>query len=73
MVDFRGNCHCHDRHVTATMNVSDRSVPFRSKKGNDQLLHDVNGKLQEYLGSADHRSRMAKYGITKTEIDGVIG
>jgi len=46
---------------------------FSFKKGNDQLLHDVNRKLQAYLGSADHRSRMAKYGITKTEIDGVIG
>jgi polar amino acid transport system substrate-binding protein len=46
---------------------------FSFNMGNDRLLHDVNRKLRKYLGSADHRSRMAKYGITETEIDGVIG
>ncbi|WP_250626721.1 transporter substrate-binding domain-containing protein [Pinirhizobacter soli] len=46
---------------------------FSFRIGNDRLLHDVNRKLSEYLGSADHRSRMAKYGIMKTEIDSVIG
>ncbi len=37
--------------------------------GNQALLQAVNGQLRRYLGSADHRARMAKFGITATEID----
>lgn len=46
---------------------------FSFRMGNDRLLHDVNRVLSDYLGSADHRSRMARYGITESEIDSVIG
>lgn len=45
---------------------------FSFSKNNPDLLQAVNAQLREYLGSADHRERMSKYGITKTEIDGVI-
>jgi polar amino acid transport system substrate-binding protein len=31
----------------------------------------VNEQLQKYLGSADHRARMARYGLTRTELDSV--
>jgi polar amino acid transport system substrate-binding protein len=29
-------------------------------------------QLRAYLGSADHRARMARFGITRTEIDPVL-
>jgi len=45
---------------------------FSFNKSNHDLLRAVNAQLREYLGSADHRTRMAKYGITQTEIDSVI-
>jgi polar amino acid transport system substrate-binding protein len=32
----------------------------------------MNEELRHYIGSADHRARMAKYGFTRTQIDGVI-
>jgi hypothetical protein len=32
----------------------------------------VNAQLYKYLGSADHRIQMAKYGIADTEIDSVL-
>jgi polar amino acid transport system substrate-binding protein len=72
-------------HVIANANPKFEAVPFmRSKdvntpvgafsfsKSNYDLLQAVNAQLREYLGSADHRTRMAKYGITQTEIDGVV-
>lgn len=37
--------------------------------GNHTLLQAVNEQLRRYLGTADHRARMARYGITATEID----
>lgn len=46
---------------------------FSFSKGNHTLLQAVNEQLRQYLGSADHRARMAKYGLMETEIDSVIG
>lgn len=45
---------------------------FSFSKTNQSLLQAVNEQLRGYLGSADHRARVAKYGITATEIDGVV-
>ncbi|HTD05822.1 transporter substrate-binding domain-containing protein [Undibacterium sp.] len=45
---------------------------FSFSKSNHGLLQVVNEQLREYLGSADHRTRMAKYGIAQTEIDNII-
>lgn len=45
---------------------------FSFNKNNQDLLRAVNAQLRQYLGSADHRARMAKYDITASEIDGVI-
>jgi polar amino acid transport system substrate-binding protein len=45
---------------------------FSFAKGHADLLQAVNAQLARYLGSADHRARMAKYGFTATEIDGVV-
>ncbi|PCE22952.1 amino acid ABC transporter substrate-binding protein [Paraburkholderia acidicola] len=45
---------------------------FSFSKDNHSLLQAVNAQLRDYLGAADHRARMAKYGITHTEIDGVV-
>ncbi len=45
---------------------------FSFSKNNTRLLDAVNRALRRYLGSADHRARMAKYGFTSTEIDGVL-
>ena len=42
---------------------------FSFNKGNDRLRDAVNEQLRSYLGSADHRTRMAKYGLTDKEID----
>ncbi|HVV05949.1 MAG TPA: transporter substrate-binding domain-containing protein, partial [Puia sp.] len=45
---------------------------FSFSKSNHTLLQAMNTQLYQYIGSADHRARMAKYGITKTEIDSVV-
>lgn len=45
---------------------------FSFSQGNHALLRAVNEQLHGYLGSADHRARMAKYGFTDREIDGVV-
>jgi polar amino acid transport system substrate-binding protein len=45
---------------------------FSFSKDNRYLLEAVNEQLRRYLGSADHRTRMAKYGITQVEIDGAL-
>ncbi|WKL50114.1 transporter substrate-binding domain-containing protein [Flavobacterium pectinovorum] len=45
---------------------------FSFSKENNELLQAVNEQLRKYLGSNDHRTRMAKYGITETEIDEVV-
>ncbi|MCU1414610.1 MAG: amino acid transporter substrate-binding protein [Microbacteriaceae bacterium] len=36
------------------------------------LLTDVNEGLRRYLGSDDHRARMAEFGLTGEEIDGAL-
>ena len=38
---------------------------FSFSKNNHALLQAVNEQLRNYLGSADHRARMAKYGLTR--------
>lgn len=45
---------------------------FSFSKNNPGLLRAVNEQLRHYIGSDDHRARMAKYGFTRTEIDGVV-
>lgn len=46
---------------------------FSFAKSNHDLRKAVNGRLRQYLGTPDHRARIAKYGFTQAEIDGVIG
>jgi polar amino acid transport system substrate-binding protein len=36
------------------------------------LIDDVNRALGRYLGSDDHRARMAAYGLTRSELDGAL-
>jgi polar amino acid transport system substrate-binding protein len=53
---------------------NERGAPvgaFSFNRSNHDLLQAVNAQLRKYLGSADHRARMAKYGLTETELDGV--
>lgn len=45
---------------------------FSFSQNNSHLLDAVNRELRRYLGSADHRARMSKYGFTSAEIDGVL-
>jgi len=45
---------------------------FSFGKNNLRLVDAVNQELRRYLGSSDHRTRMAKYGFTSAEIDGVL-
>jgi polar amino acid transport system substrate-binding protein len=45
---------------------------FSFNKENRDLVQAVNKQLRAYLGTADHRARMAKYGIGASEIDGVV-
>ena len=45
---------------------------FSFAKDNTRLLNAVNQELRRYLGSVDHRARMATYGFTATELDGVL-
>lgn len=45
---------------------------FSFSKSNPGLLQAVNTELRRYLGTSDHRARVAKYGFTSAEIDGVI-
>ncbi|WP_259067789.1 transporter substrate-binding domain-containing protein [Mucilaginibacter sp. X4EP1] len=72
-------------HLTADTNPKLEAVPFKNNKdgkapvgafsfskNNHHLLQAVNAQLHKYLGSADHRTRMAKYRITQTEIDSVV-
>ncbi len=44
---------------------------FSFNKSNHALLQAVNEQLRKYLGSEDHRARMAKYGLTTSELDSV--
>ena len=45
---------------------------FSVATDNQTLLRRMNAQLSKYLGSGDHRSRMARYGITRAEIDGAL-
>ena len=45
---------------------------FSFSRSNTRLLDAVNQALRRYVGSADHRARMAQYGLTSAEIDGVV-
>lgn len=54
------------------MNGRKRTPPlgaFSFNRGNAGLLEAVNQRLRSYLGSPDHRARMAKFGLTDREID----
>ena len=66
----------HNELAAIALTVGTDSVTpvgaYSFSKKNEQLLSAVNGQLQKYLGSADHIQRMAKYGITRAEIDGAI-
>jgi polar amino acid transport system substrate-binding protein len=48
------------------------SGAFSFRKDNIELLGAVNTALRNYLGTGDHRSRVAVYGIGAAEIDGAI-
>jgi polar amino acid transport system substrate-binding protein len=54
---------------------SARSSPvgaFSFSKDNAVLINTVNMELRRYIGTADHRARMSKYGFATSEIDGVL-
>lgn len=53
----------------------DELVPvggYSFNKKNRGLIEAVDQQLQLYLGSADHRTRMAKHGLASAEIDSVV-
>ena len=45
---------------------------FSFSQHNTRLLEAVNRQLRCYLGSDDHRARVAKDGFTSAEIDGAL-
>jgi polar amino acid transport system substrate-binding protein len=45
---------------------------FSFAPASTKLIRDVDDALRQYLGSADHRARMAEYGLTREEIDGAL-
>jgi polar amino acid transport system substrate-binding protein len=64
----------HDR-VAAVAHAVGESAPLGafSFSKNETVLRDaVSAELRRYLGSVDHRQRMAKYGFTNGEIDPVL-
>ncbi|PQV55064.1 transporter substrate-binding domain-containing protein [Paraburkholderia sp. BL21I4N1] len=42
---------------------------FSFNRSNGDLIHAVNEQLRRYLGSSEHRARMARFGLTAKEID----
>ncbi|MGF6759412.1 transporter substrate-binding domain-containing protein [Paraburkholderia sp. GAS42] len=48
------------------------SGAFSFNKSSGDLLNAVNRQLRLYLGSPDHRARMANFGLTHKEIDPVV-
>lgn len=61
--------------AVAIKNSEDRKAPvgaFSFNKNNQALLEAVNAQLRVYIGTDDHRNRMAKYGIMNSEIDSVV-
>lgn len=61
-------CSRPSRTTPAKM-ASNVSRWAHSHKSNGHLLNAVNEQLRSYLGSADHRTRMSKFGLTHNEID----
>jgi polar amino acid transport system substrate-binding protein len=58
----------HDRGASE----QHRNLPvgaFSFNRRNSDLLNAVNERLGSYLGSSDHRARMARFGLTHNEID----
>jgi polar amino acid transport system substrate-binding protein len=56
-------------------NIDGYSTPkgaFSFKQDSHELLAAFNRQLRIYLGSADHRRRMSRYGLTESEIDPVV-
>ena len=54
----------------------DKQAPvgaFSFGKGNRALVDAVNRQLRVYLGSAEHRRCMARFGLSEREIDPVLG
>ncbi|MGB4058817.1 MAG: transporter substrate-binding domain-containing protein [Burkholderiaceae bacterium] len=45
---------------------------FSFASGNHSLQQAVNNQLRSYLGSPEHRTVVARFGITSTEIDAVL-
>jgi len=45
---------------------------YSFNKSNVLLVSAFNSELQRYLGSSDHRTSMARYGLTATELDPVL-
>ncbi|WP_071336301.1 transporter substrate-binding domain-containing protein [Burkholderia contaminans] len=45
---------------------------FSFSRRNSSLLNAVNGQLRSYLGSEEHRARMARFGLTNNEIDSAL-
>lgn len=45
---------------------------FSFGRRNSDLRNAVNAQLRSYLGSPEHRARMAKFGLTHNEIDPVL-
>lgn len=61
--------------VAVVAHASQNRPPFGAfsfSKHDSQLCEAVDEQLKRYLGSVDHRQRMAKYGLTPEEIDPVI-
>ncbi|WP_310634471.1 transporter substrate-binding domain-containing protein [Paraburkholderia sp.] len=68
-----------DAHLEAVDHENEsanaRSTPvgaFSFNRNNTRLLAAVNAQLHAYLGSADHRSRMARYGLSNKELDAIV-
>ena len=65
----------HELESVAVDSVVAAAAPvgaFSLSRSNDALLKALNAQLRAYLGSPDHRARMARFGITRTEIDPVL-
>lgn len=74
-VGNRSITDAHPELESVTLEPGPGGAPFGAFSfglDNQQLRAAVNAELDTYLGSDDHRSRMAKYGIGASEIDGVL-
>jgi polar amino acid transport system substrate-binding protein len=64
----------HPELEECTLDGSDLRAPlgaFSFRKGNG-LRDAVNGALADYLGTEDHRRRMAKHGLGASEVEGAL-